>query len=181
MIHGTSSQGPAASLDPLEEGVDHIRGPAQGPVILEYGDYECPYSRQAYREIQRLQKRLDDGFRFAFRHFPLTEVHPHALAAAAAAEAAGIQGKFWEMHESLFRHQSALAEVDLRHYAAELGLGLMRFDEDRNHAEVLRRVGRDVQSGLGSGQVHGTPTLFIDGVVHGGSHDPGALLEALRR
>jgi protein-disulfide isomerase len=169
----------AGELEPLDEAVDHIRGPDSGRLILEYGDYECPHSRSAYREIQRVQKRLENEIRFAFRHFPMTEIHPHALAAAAAAEAAESQGRFWVMHDALFRHQDELEDRDLRHYAAAIGLDLQRFDEDRNHPDVLRRVGRDVQSGLASGRVNGTPTLFIDGEVHSGSHDADTLLSVL--
>ena len=93
------------ALEPVDEVVDHVRGPASGPLILEYGDYECPYSRQAYREIERVATELAGGVRFAFRHFPLTQIHPHALAAAAAAEAAARQGRFWDMHELLFHRQ----------------------------------------------------------------------------
>jgi protein-disulfide isomerase len=150
-------------------------------VILEYGDYECPYSRQADREIERVERRLGDRVRFAFRHFPLTGIHPHALAAAAAAEAAALQDRFWEMHNLLFRHQSALQGADLRRYAAELKLDVAQFDRDRASASVMRRVGRDVESGLASGQVTGTPTLFIDGVRHRGAYDTASLLEALAR
>jgi protein-disulfide isomerase len=150
-------------------------------VILEYGDYECPYSRQAFRVIERVEQRLSGGVRFAFRHFPLVEIHPHALAAAAAAEAAALQDRFWEMHALLFRRQRALEDDDLRRYATELELDLTRFDQDRFGPEVLRRVRRDVESGIASGEVRGTPTLFIDGVVHLGGYDEATLLEALAR
>src|SRR5215213_6275032 len=95
-------------LAPLDEEVDHTRGPTAGRAILEYGDYECPYSRQAFRAIERVERVRDGGVRFAFRHFPLTEIHPHAFAAAAAAEAAALQGRFWEMHSLLFHRQHAL-------------------------------------------------------------------------
>ena len=180
MIDEISPEGDSISVpEPLDEAVDHIRGPGSGHIIVEYGDYECPYSRQAYREIQRLEKRLQGQIRFAFRHFPLTEIHPHALAAAAAAEAAALQGRFWVMHDSLFHHQDALEDRDLRHYATALGFGLQDFDEDRNRPDVLQRVGRDVQSGLASREVTGTPTLFIDGAVHRGSYDAATLLEVL--
>ncbi len=117
--------------------------------------------------------------RFAFRHFPLTEIHPHALAASAAAEAAALQDRFWEMHELLFHRQKALADDDLRKYADELGLDLDRFEEDRAGDAALSRVDRDVRSGIASGEVHGTPTLFIDGVVHLGSYDADTLAEIL--
>src|SRR3954451_321729 len=119
-------------LESLEEQVDHVRGEAGAPVILEYGDYECPYSRQAFRSIQRVERERTGGVRFAFRHFPLVDIHPHALAAAGAAEAAGLQGRFWEMHELLFHRQKALEDDDLRRYAAELELDLARFDQDRS-------------------------------------------------
>jgi protein-disulfide isomerase len=166
-------------MEPLDDAVDHVRGPANGHVILEYGDYECPYSRKAFREIQRLERRPEVGVRFAFRHFPLTEIHPHALAASAAAEAAALQGRFWDMHELLFHRQKALEDDDLRRYAADLGVETDRFDRDRRAGTVSDRVRRDVDSGLASGEVRGTPTLFIDGAVHRGSYDADALLEAL--
>jgi protein-disulfide isomerase len=173
--------GAAPAMEPLDPAVDHVRGSPGNPLILAYGDYECPYSREAYRQIEEVEHRLNGGMRFAFRHFPLTEVHPHALAASAAAEAAALQGEFWKMHELLFHRQKALEEADLLRYAAELGLDVASFERDRASPEVLERVRRDVESGLASGEVQGTPTLFIDGVVHRGSYDAAALLEALAR
>jgi len=167
------------TMQPLDDAVDHVRGPSPGSLIVEYGDYECPYSRQAFREIERLERRQGDELRFAFRHFPLTEIHPHALAAAAAAEAAALQGRFWEMHQLLFHHQNALEDQDLRRYADRLGLDAGVFDSDRASARVLERVDRDVQSGIASAEVHGTPTLFIDGVVHRGAYDEAVLRAAL--
>ena len=104
--------------------------------------------------------------RFAFRHFPLTGIHPHALAAAAAAEAGALQDRFWDMQQLLFHRQKALEDGDLRGYAAQLGLDVAAFDRDRASTAVADRIRRDVDSGLASGQVLGTPTLFIDGVVH---------------
>ncbi|HET6870333.1 MAG TPA: thioredoxin domain-containing protein [Solirubrobacteraceae bacterium] len=166
-------------LEPIDETVDHVRGVPGGRLILEYGDYECPYSRQAYREIQHVEHRLSGRVRFAFRHFPLTQIHPHAAEAATAAEAAALQGRFWEMHDLLFHRQKALEIDDLRRYATELGLDLERFDEDRVADPVLRRVARDMSSGIDSGEVLGTPTLFIDGVVHDGGYDAATLLAAL--
>src|SRR3954453_23454780 len=145
-----------AVLAPLDEAVDHVRGLATGRLIIEYGDYECPYSRRAFREIGRVQARLE-RVGFAFRHFPLTEIHPHALAAAAAAEAAALQGRFWDMHELLFHRQQALKEEDLQRYAAQLELDLARFDRDRTGADVLGRIRRDVESGMASGEVRVTP------------------------
>ena len=101
------------ALAPLDEKVDHVRGSPAGRVILEYGDYECPYSRQAFHAIELVEQQLGGNVRFAFRHFPLTGIHPHALAAARAAEAAARQGRFWDMHELLFHRQKALEDGDL--------------------------------------------------------------------
>jgi protein-disulfide isomerase len=167
------------TLEPIDDEVDHIRGPSAGHLIIEYGDYECPYSRQAFREIERVEQRLGGGIRFAFRHFPLTEIHPHALAAAAAAEAAALQGPFWNMHELLFHRQNALEDDDLQRYAVQLELDVARFDHDRAGAAVLGRISRDVVSGTASGEVRGTPTLFIDGAVHLDGYDVTTLMEAL--
>jgi protein-disulfide isomerase len=170
---------PRWEVEPLEESVDHVRGPARAPLILEYGDYECPYSRAAYRNIQRLETDLAGGVRFAFRHFPLTGIHPHALASSLAAEAAAAQGRFWEMHDLLFHRQKALEDEDLRRYAGELGLDLGRFDYDRLGEAALERVSRDVSSGEASGEVQGTPTLFFDGILYEGSYALADLNERL--
>jgi protein-disulfide isomerase len=167
------------ALAPLDEQADHVRGSPGGRLIIEYGDYECPYSRQAFHATEQVQRQLGGNMRFAFRHFPLTGIHPHALAAAAAAEAAARQGRFWDMHELLFHQQKTLEDADLRRYAARLGLDVAAFDRDRASSAVADRIRRDVNSGLASGHVLGTPTLFIDGVVHRGGYDPPALLAAL--
>ena len=171
----------APLVAPLDEQVDHVRGEAEAPVILEYGDYECPYSRQAFRAIERVERELSGRVRFAFRHFPLTQIHPHALAAAAAAEAAARQDRFWEMHDLLYHRQKALEDDDLRLYASELGLDLERFDDDRANAAVRARIARDVASGEATGVVRGTPTLFIDGVLYQGDYEPAEFIEALAR
>jgi protein-disulfide isomerase len=165
----------------VDEAVDHVRGSPAGRLIVEYGDYECPYSRQAFRAIERAGEELAGGIRFAFRHFPLTGIHPHALVAAAAAEAAALQGRFWDMHGLLFHRQKALQDGDLRRYAAGLGLDMTAFDRDRAGTAVLERIRRDMRSGAATGEVLGTPTLFIDGVVHRGGYDPATLLVALAR
>jgi protein-disulfide isomerase len=156
--------------------VDHARGSGLLEIV-EYGDYECPYSRRAYSEIENIEEHV--AIRFVFRHFPLTEIHPHALAASAAAEAAAMQRHFWQMHELLFGHQEALEVADLLAYASELGLDTERFLDDTGSAGVLGRIRRDVESGIATGEVRGTPTLFIDGQVHRGSYDADTLLEAI--
>ena len=152
-----------------------------GRLVIEYGDYECPYSRRAFREIQRIEQQPGSSIRFAFRHFPLTDIHPHALAASAAAEAAALQGRFWEMHELLFHRQKALEDEHLERYAAELELDVPRFNRDRSSPNVVRRIGRDIESGVASGEVRGTPTLFIDGSVHLGGYDAATLTKELTR
>jgi protein-disulfide isomerase len=167
------------ALAPLQDKLDHVRGSPAGRLIIEYGDYECPYSRQAFYAIQQVERRLGGNMRFAYRHFPLTSIHPHALAAAKAAEAAALQDRFWDMHDLLFHGQDALEDSDLLGYAARLGLDVAAFDHDRASTAIEDRIGRDVDSGLASDQVLGTPTLFIDGIVHRGGYDPATLLAAL--
>jgi protein-disulfide isomerase len=169
------------ALEPLEETVDHVRGAADAPVILMYGDYECPYTRLAFREIERAEQELGGRVRFAYRHYPLTDIHPHALPAAQASEAASLQGRFWAMHELLFHRQNALEHDDLHRYAVQLELDAERFERDSVADAVLARIRRDVDSGDATGEVHGTPTLFIDGVIHRGRYDLDVLLSALRR
>jgi protein-disulfide isomerase len=135
---------------------DHILGPTTAPVTLvEYGDYECPYCGQAHHVIKQLQQLLGRHLRFVFRHFPLTTVHPHAQQAA---EAAGAQGKFWEMHYVLFEHQHALEIGDLVRYAAALGLDLQRFTSEFASHTHAGRVREDFMSGVRSG-VNRTPRL----------------------
>jgi protein-disulfide isomerase len=156
---------------------DHIQGPIDAPImLLEYGDYECPYCGAAYPIIKDIQERLGDRLCFAFRNFPLVNSHPHAQHAAEAAEAAGAQGKFWEMHDILFENQEALDDEDIVQYATTLGL-----DANRVISEVLAgthtaRVREDFKSGARGG-VNGTPTLFINGVRHEGT--PDSLLAAI--
>ena len=147
------------TLAPLDEKVDHVRGSPAGRLIIEYGDYECPYSRQAFHSIEQVERRLGGNVRFAFRHFPLTRIHLHALAAASAAEAAARQGRFWDMHELLFHRQKALEDGGLRSYAAQLSLDVAAFDRDRASAAVLERIQRDVgqRPGLGPSARHSHP------------------------
>ena len=155
---------------------DHAQGSTDAIVTLvQYGDCECPYTRLSRHSVHALQREFGDRLRFVFRHFPLDEIHPHARAAARAAEAAGAQTDFWRMHEYLFEHQKALDAADIRRYATELGLDVGRFDRDRSSPEIARRIERDVASGERSG-VDGTPTFYVNGVQHDGSYE----LESLR-
>ena len=168
-------------MEPLDDRVDHARGPTAGRLVLEYGDYECPCSRQAFRAIEHVEQELTGRVRFAFRHFPLVQIHPHAFGASAAAEAAALQDCFWAMHALLFQSQQALEDDDLLRYAEQLSLDIARFDQDRVGSGVRSRIRRDVEIGLTSREVRGTPTLFIDGVVYLGRYDVASLRNALGR
>jgi protein-disulfide isomerase len=142
---------------------DHVSGLPTAPItILEYGDYECPSCLNALPVIQEVRQTLQQRLRFVFRHFPQSSIHPHASAAAEAAEAAGDQGKFWEMHVALFRHQKELAEIDFSHLALTLGLEIYKFESSRTSERHRQRVRADYESGVRSG-VGKTPTLFING------------------
>jgi len=161
---------------PVDE-TDHLRG-SGGRQLVVYGDFECPYTAAAMRSIAAL---ADSGatFELVFRHFPLSDIHPHAEAAAAASEAAARQGRFWEMHDELFSDQRHLEPADLRRRAEGLDLDLPRFDTDVLDLAVAARIERDVESGDRSG-VDGTPSLFIDGIRYGGPRDAASLQAALR-
>ena len=159
---------------------DHVRGKAEAAVTLvEYGDFECPYCGQAEPIIRELLTRCGDDLRYVFRHLPLSDVHPHAQMAAEAAEAAGAQGAFWQMHDLLFAHQDALTLPDLRRYAESLDLDVERFSEDLRQRRHASRVSADVASADASG-VSGTPTFFVNGRRHHGVYDVAALTAAVR-
>ena len=166
--------------DDIDPSRDHIRGGRSAPVtLLEYGDYECPYCGQAESVVRALLCSFGDDLRYVWRHLPLTDVHPHAEAGAEAAEAAGAQGAFWDMHEKLFAHQDALTRRDLTRYASEVGVDTDRFSDDllqRRHAE---RVAEDVSSADASGVV-GTPGFFINGKRHDGAYDVASLTAAVQ-
>ena len=158
---------------------DHIEGLLTAPIILvEYGDYQCPYCAQAVEIVREIQYELGDRLCYVFRHFPLTDLHSHAARAAEAAEAAAVQHQFWEMHYQLFQHQSALSETNLWHYAHNLGLNVDRFESEINNEHHLRHIQEDMRSGVDSG-VNSTPTFFINGVHHFGNWDAGTLLNAM--
>jgi protein-disulfide isomerase len=143
---------------------DHIRGDEDAPLVIEYADFECPY-------CAALSGRLDGRrLRRVFRHFPVRSSHPRAWAAACAAEAAALQGRFWEMHDSLFADQSRLEDPHLWERARALGLDLDRFDADRRADQVVARVKRDFASGVRAGVVT-TPTVFAGGKLHAGQID----------
>lgn len=160
---------------------DHVLGPDNAPVTLvEYGDYECPFCGRAYYIIKQLREEVGDAVRFVFRNFPLTQVHAHALPAAQAAEAAGLQGKFWDMHDLLFENQTALSEEDLLKYAQTLQLSIEKFNRDRRSPLISERIQEDFMSGIRSG-VNGTPTFFVNNRRHEGSYELGDLLASVTR
>jgi len=156
---------------------DHVRGTIGSRQLVVYGDFECPYTAAAMRTVGEL---LASGasFQLVFRHFPLRDIHPHAQAASLAAEAAAQQGRFWEMHDLLFRSQRQLEAADLRRKAERLGLDLDRFAAYQGDPAVAARVERDVASGERSG-VDGTPSLFVDGMRYRGPRDPNSLARVL--
>jgi protein-disulfide isomerase len=161
---------------------DHSEGAHDAVVTLvEYGDYECSHCRKAYPIVKEVQRRLGSELRFVFRHFPLSQIHPHATRAAEAAEAAGAQGKFWHMHDTILdhHHQDALDDSHLREYAAKVGVKPERFNRELTTHIHAARVREDFLSGITSG-VNGTPTFFINSVRHDGSWDVDTLEEALR-
>jgi protein-disulfide isomerase len=173
-----ATHGPA--LTPPVSKRDHIRGLFTAPyTLLEFGDYECPFCGAAYPIVEEVRQQMGDQLRFVFRHFPLVNMHPHALAAAEAAEAAGAQGRFWEMHDQLYEHQDALEPDDLLAYAEAIGLDLVRFARDIDAGVHTQRIQEDLESGLRSG-VQGTPTFYINGVQHRGSYDVDSLMQALQ-
>lgn len=158
---------------------DSTQGPADAPVtLLEYGDFECPFCGRAFWELKKLESAVGDRVRFAFRHFPLAQAHPHALLAAEAAEAAGAQGKFWEMHDKLFTNQHNLEAPALLTYAAEVGLDVPSFARDLQEHRHLPKVRRDFREGVRSG-VNGTPTFFINGERWNGPYTAEALLAGI--
>jgi protein-disulfide isomerase len=165
---------------PVDPGRDHIRGPKEDALVtlVEYGDFECPYCGQAEPALRALMSQAGGELRFVFRHLPLTEVHPHAQAAAEAAEAAAQQGAFWEMHDMLMDHQGALTMRDLIRYAAELGLDTARFTADLRKHVGAARVAEDIDS-ADLATVSGTPTFFINGNRYYGAFDLAALTEAV--
>jgi formate-nitrite transporter family protein len=158
---------------------DHAEGPADAPLTLvEYGDYQCPYCWAAYPVVKRLQKTLGEKMRFVFRNFPLAQMHPYAMIAAEAAEAAALQGKFWEMHDLIYEQQNFLDPDIILVWAKWIGLNLEQLGNDIRQGVPQKRIKEDRRSGIRSG-VNGTPTFFINGTRFDGPLDYDSLLEAL--
>ena len=164
---------------PVDPSVDHVRGRRAAPVTLvQYADYECPHCREAAGVISHLLRRFDGDLRFVARHLPLPDVHPNAALAAEAAEAAAIQGRFWEMHDLLYRRQDALRLEDLLGYARELSLDVARFERHLQDGKFADRVARDVDGAELSG-VAGTPTFFINERRYQGDYDRRSMEAAI--
>ena len=171
----------ATLTPPVDSERDHVRGNPDAPVTLvEYADFQCPYCGDAYPVVHELLARFGDRLRFVFRHMPLNDLHPRAEAAAEAAEAAGAQEKFWEMHDRLFTHQRQLSDQDLRDHAEAIGLDTERFERELQERRHTGRVAEDYESGTRSG-TPSTPRFFINGVIHLGSASRAELEEAIAK
>lgn len=160
---------------------DHISGPATAPVtVIEYGNFECIHCGQFFPVMKQARKFLQDNLRFVFRHFPTVRTHPHSLRAAVAADAAGEQQKFWEMHDELFLHQDALEDRDLLRYARRIGLDLERFERDWSDGTLQARIDADYERDVFDEHITGTPTIYINEIRYTGPTDYEGLLEAIR-
>ena len=145
---------------------DHVLGPASATVtVVNYGDYECPDCQRRHRQIQKIVEELEHAVRFVYRHFPLVKVHPNALRAAEAAEAAAAQGKFWQMHRLLYLHPDKLSDRDIRRYAKEIGLDLEKFDSEMAASTYAPQVLKDYYESINYG-ISGTPTTFVNGELY---------------
>ena len=180
VLRGEISAGlPTTLARPVDPGRDHIRGPVTAPMTLvEYADFECPFCARATGVAKEVREHFGDGLRYVFRHLPLPDVHPYAELAAAAAEAAGAQGRFWEMHDLLFVHQNQLELEDLAGYAGRLRLDVEEFLRDIDEQRHASRIRDDVADAEASG-ARGTPTFFVGDRRHQGPHDAQTLIAEL--
>jgi len=168
-------------LKPAVNSEDHHQGNVNATITLvEYGDFECPHCRRAHPFINQLLKERNNEMHFVFRNFPLQEIHPHAYTSAIAAESAGKQGKFWEMHDLIFENQDKLNGNFLMSLAQDLGLGMIQFGKDLKSEAVQKKIEMDFESGIRSG-VNGTPSFFLNGskiVTYNGTYE--SLLDAIQ-
>jgi protein-disulfide isomerase len=168
------------ALKPAVNSKDHIQGKNTALLeLVEYGDYQCPYCGHAYPIIKNLQRSLGTDLKFIFRNFPLSEIHPDAFNAAVAAEAAGLQQKYWDMHDIIFEHQQQLDFESLFLYAKTIGLDLERFKNDIQKDMLVTKVEQDFESGVRSG-VNGTPSFFINGKKYNGDWEENVFNQYLR-
>jgi protein-disulfide isomerase len=160
---------------------DHTSGSTTAPVtLLEYGNFECIHCGRAYPIIKQVRQLLGDNLRFIFRHFPSVRTHPHSLRAAEAAESAATQQKFWQMHDELFTHQTALEDHHLSRYARRVGLNPERFNHDMTEHSFLQQIEADYQRSLFDEHITGTPTLYLNDVRYTGATDLDSLLRAIK-
>jgi protein-disulfide isomerase len=158
---------------------DHVDGAPGAPLeLVMYGDFQCPFCTAAQPILRRVRDRLDGRLRFAFRHYPLVDVHPDAQRAAEASEAAAAQGAFWPMHDALYGARGQLGAEDIVRLATGLGLDAERLRAELADGTYAAQVAEDVESGRAGG-VAGTPTFFANGVRHGGAFDAQSLIAAL--
>ena len=162
----------SSHLKPTVNEKDHVDGPADAAIeLVEYGDYQCPHCGAAYPVIKKIQETFGKQIRFVYRNFPLTEIHPAAMPAAIAAEAAGLQGKYWEMHDVIFENQQHLTTEGIFKLAQQIGLDPEQFKMDIQREDLQAHVEYDFESGVRSG-VNGTPSFFINGQkFDGGAED----------
>ena len=159
---------------------DHYQGTPNAPIILvEYADYQCPYCKDAYFIVKKIEEQLGKDLGFVFRNFPLREMHPNAFHAAMAAESAGDQGRFWEMHDMLYENQNALEDADLIEYAKKLNLDIVQFEKDFSDKKHYQKIKNDMDSGMGN-HVQGTPTFFINGKIFEGNWMSREFVKALQ-
>jgi protein-disulfide isomerase len=158
-------------ITPVNIGTDHVRGSIDAPIsVVEYGDYECPYTGMAYPIVKEIMKKFNNKIYFVFRNFPLNSIHPHAQHAAEAAEVASAQDKFWQMHDYLFEHQKALDDNHLLQYAEKVGLDVNKFKKEISGHVYAPLIEGSLKSGIESG-VQGTPTFFVNGERYEDSWD----------
>jgi protein-disulfide isomerase len=168
-----------AKLKPPVSEKDHVKGNLNAPVILvEYGDFQCPYCGAAFPIVKQIEKIYENRLALIFRHFPLAESHPYAQAAAIAAEAAANQGKFWQMHDLIFENQASLNPQTLLLLAKSLKLDIKTFEKDITDPKVFEKVEANFESGIVSG-VNGTPSFYINGMKFDGSYDFHSLTRAI--
>ena len=160
---------------------DHVAGPADAPVtLLEYGNFECIDCGRIFPILKQVRTILGSNLRFVYRNFPTTRTHPNAMHAAEAAEAAAAQGKFWEMHDELFRHQTALEDNHLLNYARRIRLDVDRFSHDLSNHTFLKQIEADYQRSVFDEHITGTPTIYINSVRYTGSTDAQSMLVAIK-
>lgn len=170
-----------ARLTPPVNKNDHIQGLPNAPIVMvEYGDYQCPHCGAAHPVVKRIQKKLGSNMAFVFRNFPLSNIHPLAKPAAKAAEAAGRQNKFWQMHDMIYEHQLQLSGPAILKFAEDLGLNSVQLKNDLADNSLLVKIESDFESGIRSG-VNGTPSFFINDYKHNGGYDFDSLYRALEQ